>query len=88
MAAGDDDLALAIEATLRRARAEGDAEHHRLERWRAFYRLNHEAGMSVPDIVRQVRAELQRRGISDEQILGMGVSEASVKQAVRHPPPQ
>lgn len=81
------DLTEAVDATVKRLKADALVDAQVQRRKRAVYRLYHEHGMSAPAIARALTERLEARGYTDEQIKGMGVGLGSVRIAVENPLP-
>lgn len=85
--ATDDHLTTAVDATIARAEHADHVDRHYRARWRAIYQLHHEDGLNSKQIADALREQLLARGWSDEQIAGAGVSQHSIKLAIRSLPP-
>jgi len=89
----ESDLTEAVDATLKRLKADAQVDAQVLRRKRAVWRLSHEHGMTAKAIVAALSERLEARGYTQEQIKGMGVGLGSVRLAsepgtAQPPPPE
>lgn len=91
--AEDDPLTLAVQASLQRQAALGDAAEQLARRREAIWRLGHEPRpghdqpMTAADVTLALRAALLDKGLSPAEVDALGVGYHSVQKIIKGPSP-
>lgn len=83
-----DHIAEAVDATLEKRAAEGVAEEHLQRRRWAIWQAYHVDKMAGPAIARAMREVLLARGVTEDELRGIGVGYDSIRKIIEAPEPE